>query len=83
MSDSMKVPPPSTQPPDLAEGKMIIRCRDLGQGHIVPEVSFDPVGKISQGWFDRHQHVFQRAIQRAQVEQRTGVARPAAAGDDV
>lgn len=56
---------PAPAPLDLSVGRMIITWEDGA-----PKVEFDPIGKISQGWFDRHTNVFQRAIQRAQVAQR-------------
>lgn len=65
----------ATSQPDLSGGEMIIRCVDMGGGVRIPEVIFSPVGMITQGWFERHQTFFQRAIQRAQVEQRTGLVR--------
>jgi len=52
---------------------MTITFKDYGRGAVVPEVSFDPVGRISPGLFDRHQAFFQREIQKAQVQQRTGL----------
>ena len=67
MPTDMKTIPDTTDP--LSLGRMIITCEDHG-GLMVPRVEFDPPGKITQGWFERHQSHFQRAIQRAQVEQR-------------
>jgi hypothetical protein len=55
-------------------GKMTITFTDHGHGAIVPEVHFDGVGLITPGLFERHQNHFFRAIQRAQVEQRTGIS---------
>jgi len=63
------------QPPDLSVGRMIITCRDDG-GVLIPEVTFDPPGKITPGWFERHHSIFQRAIQRAQVLQRQQRTQP-------
>lgn len=69
-------PADSTEPRGLnalpVVGRVIITCHDTGDGHFIPGISFEPVGKISQGWFERHQHHFLRAIQRAQVAQRRG-----------
>ena len=77
MAGSMKTRPTSAgdeEPVALAGlsvvGRMIITCHDTGTGMLVPEITFDPVGRINQGWFDRYQNHFQRAIQRAQVQQR-------------
>jgi hypothetical protein len=70
MSRNRQSVEPSSQLEELSVGRMIITCSDDG-GLLIPTVEFDPVGKISQGWFDRHVHVFLREIQKAQVMQRT------------
>lgn len=57
-------------------GRMVIEAHDTGDGILVPRVTFEPVGRINQGWFERHQVYFLRHIQHAQVEARTGRPRP-------
>ena len=57
-------------------GRMVIEAHDAGDGILVPRVTFEPVGRINQGWFERHQVYFLRHIQHAQVEARTGRPRP-------
>jgi len=63
------------QKPDFSVGKMIVTCTDDGNGVLIPSVEFDPPGKITPGWFDRHVPMIQREIQKAQVLQRTGRSR--------
>lgn len=75
-SVSSEMPKPSDEAPDSTlAGRMVITARDYGDGILIPEVEFDPPGRINQGWFDRHHHFFLRHIQRALVAERTGIAR--------
>lgn len=40
-------------------------------GVLIPDITFNPVGKITAGLLDKHFIHIQRAIQQAQVQQRT------------
>lgn len=67
---------PLDSPPFISQGRMVFELRDYGDGVLIPNVTFEPVGKITMGSVDRHiTHLYQK-IHQAQAAARhpTGLA---------
>ena len=53
-------------------GSLVIDFLDDGMGHLVPKVSFNPLGRITPGIVDQYMPLVFREIQREQVRLRRG-----------
>lgn len=63
----------SPEPAPLAMpvmGSMTVTFLDAGQGHMVPEVTFAPLGRINPNTLERFLPFIYREIQREQVKER-------------